>query len=926
MLSLASVFRNIFSAVLTHQLWRRQMWAVLLSVWVGWGCAIALPSLAQSNDLAEGDTISTLTINIYEEGLDASFYVPNEEGMGWGNGLDKSAIKSAVMVAAGCDFVEQGVFVEEYVNVWGRCEAMPPVGWGWQGKVNLSPLLASLAQTPVSTLSLKINLPAVERTELTPPGEAPFDDVDGFGWANRLMLGHQTYDIEVASPDVTEIAYWYGFTREQVMLDVAGLLGVLMASIIAMLWLRQRALGAHAKAQAMDESVPIWFGYQRCTVWVETVSWFAWVTALNVSSVLSWQALLLPTGLNQHLLDALGMAITLLPAMLLVLVNRCLSFRVMTEVGQLSYSFAEVLLQYIAGQGVIICIAVMILASPFLFTGHWIGYVAIALSILGILLCLSIGKKLKDWTPYAITTGELRDRVFALAKPTGVNLKQLYLLPQKRSRMLNACAVKNDTVMVTDYLLKRLSKDEVDGIMAHEIAHLQLGHPQKLLWQLIIAGVLAMWATQLLFVFSSFLLPPGVIALQIPLALLLVSLFFFNTSRKFEYQADAQGVLLTGNPQAAITGLVKLTRFNQMPMQWGKLSESWTTHPSLQRRVSAIAKRYDIPDEDVDTLVTEALQAAPDETLEIPNGTLAPSLDRYDLDTAELSDEQRPLFSSEVQQKLSQRMLLVSVACFTLLPGLLGFVVQFLPTSGLRWIGYIAAALTTIAVYGYVRNVGPTWGFEDLRQKIAERLQEQGFDISQGTFVGFSPGAHIKVYEGCTEWDVGFLVVAKDRLCYVGERVKFAIAPHQITQTAITIESPEALPIGAVTLTWQADDLTSETYRFQPLSVGSVTQTKARAQQLHTTLENWQQSPAQEAHISETLCELAPPALGTVTSQPFSNFQVSNFLVLWFLQLFIGNLVATVLSASGPLRLFVVVIVTVGTILQNWGAIRRTIS
>ena len=909
------------------------------------------------------ETTASLNVDMSNRGLTASFYTPytqseEDESAEWTSRLQESAVESAVMAAAGCQFVEKNIYVEDYISVWGECNTLQQVDLGWQGKLRLSSLTSLLSQTPMTHLKVTVSLPQVEEPRLTPAGELPFESIAGARWMNRFAANYRIYSVELANPEVTEISYWYGFTRGQIALDILGLALVLVVPIAVMVWLRQRALSTHVKAQAVGESIPIWFGYQRWSAWVETITWFAWITALSISSAVDWVVLflpeaLLPVSLNQHLLTALGMAMALLPAMLLVLINRCLSFRVMSEVGQLNYSFKEVLLQYFASQGLILCIGTIAIAWPALFTGHWLSYVSIALASLGILLCLRVSKKLKDWTPYAITTGELRDRVFTLAKPTGIQLKQLYLLPMKRSRLLNACAVKNDTVMVTDYLLKHLSKDEVDGVMAHEIAHLQLGHTKKLLWQLIITGVVTVWLMQLLSALTMIVLPPAMLVLYIPLGLLIVFLFFYRTSRKFEYQADAQGVLLTGNPQAAITGLVKLTRFNQMPMQWGKLSESLATHPSLQRRVDAIAKHYDLPEEEVNQLITNASQAP------TPAPTQAPSAHYYDLNTAELSNEQRPIFSSQLQQKLGQQMLLASITCFTVLPSVLGLAVQFLPTPGLRWMGYVIAGLVTIAIYGYVRNVGPTWGFGKLRQQIAARLHSQGFDAvsdtEKSTFVGFSPGAKIQMYEGCTEWDVGFLVLAQGQLCYVGERVKFAIAPNQITQIARTIESPEGLPIEAITLTWQAADLTSHTYRFQPLNTPSVRQTKVAAKRLQDAIESWLKAERQndQAYSAQTteqtvgqmnlqtesggdlsddpsdeacLYELSLPELGTVTSRSFPNFTFSNFLVIWLLQLLIGNIAATVLSAAEPLRLFIVTMVTIGTILQNLSAIRRTIS
>src|SRR5262245_52878243 len=68
----------------------------------------------------------------------------------------------------------------------------------------------------------------------------------------------------------------------------------------------------------------------------------------------------------------------------------------------------------------------------------------------GVLLASRWNKPSSKWSPFAVTSGELRDRVFELATRAGVKLNQLYVLPTARHRMANALAVQNQTVMITD--------------------------------------------------------------------------------------------------------------------------------------------------------------------------------------------------------------------------------------------------------------------------------------------------------------------------------------------------------------------------------------------------------------------------------------------------------------------------------------------
>ena len=67
-------------------------------------------------------------------------------------------------------------------------------------------------------------------------------------------------------------------------------------------------------------------------------------------------------------------------------------------------------------------------------------------------------------------------------------------------------------------------------------------------------------------------------------------LTFYFLSRRFEYAADAAGVELTRDPEAAIHALVNLHRITEAPMHCDKLTELFMTHPALTRRARAIGE------------------------------------------------------------------------------------------------------------------------------------------------------------------------------------------------------------------------------------------------------------------------------------------------------------------------------------------------
>ena len=94
-------------------------------------------------------------------------------------------------------------------------------------------------------------------------------------------------------------------------------------------------------------------------------------------------------------------------------------------------------------------------------------------------LCLRAKIKISGVAPEALTTGELRDRVFEMAKRATVQIKQVFVVSAGRMQIANAYATGAQTVMFTDYLLQRLNKREVDAIAGHELSHLRHGHPRS---------------------------------------------------------------------------------------------------------------------------------------------------------------------------------------------------------------------------------------------------------------------------------------------------------------------------------------------------------------------------------------------------------------------------------------------------------------
>jgi heat shock protein HtpX len=197
------------------------------------------------------------------------------------------------------------------------------------------------------------------------------------------------------------------------------------------------------------------------------------------------------------------------------------------------------------------------------------------------------------------------------------------------ARMLNAFATgrnsKNSVLCVTEGLLHAgLTKEELEGVLAHELSHVA----HKDVQVMTVASLLAIVAGLLVrFAFYSELFGGArrgggnnsQLALLIPLIMLVSALVYAISfllirvlSRYRELAADRSGALLTQNPSALISALTKVSNsMNRIPTQdlrhaeplnafyfapamklnGGKtMSTLFSTHPSLEKRIEQLTK------------------------------------------------------------------------------------------------------------------------------------------------------------------------------------------------------------------------------------------------------------------------------------------------------------------------------------------------
>ncbi len=163
---------------------------------------------------------------------------------------------------------------------------------------------------------------------------------------------------------------------------------------------------------------------------------------------------------------------------------------------------------------------------------------------------------------------ELYRLVENLSIAAGLPMPKLYIIDDSAPNAFAAGRDPNHAVIcVTQGLLDKLNKQELEGVLAHEFSH--IGNYDMRLQTIIVVlvGLVALlsdWFVYLRFFGDDnnnnnwiFVLIGIILALLSPLIASLIQLAF---SRKRELLADASGALLTRNPEGLASALEKISR------------------------------------------------------------------------------------------------------------------------------------------------------------------------------------------------------------------------------------------------------------------------------------------------------------------------------------------------------------------------------
>ena len=205
--------------------------------------------------------------------------------------------------------------------------------------------------------------------------------------------------------------------------------------------------------------------------------------------------------------------------------------------------------------------------------------------------------------------GDLYRLTAELARRADLPMPKLYLLPTEQP---NAFATgrnpENAAVAVTQGLLHALSRDEIAGVIAHELAHIKHRDTLTMTVTATMAGAIAMMGNMMLFTGGRDDRGGGLGAILAmifaPMAAMMVQMAI---SRAREFEADATGAQICGQPQALASALAKISQmaghtlnipaeknpaaasmFIVNPLNGLRMDRLFATHPATEDRITRL--------------------------------------------------------------------------------------------------------------------------------------------------------------------------------------------------------------------------------------------------------------------------------------------------------------------------------------------------
>lgn len=209
----------------------------------------------------------------------------------------------------------------------------------------------------------------------------------------------------------------------------------------------------------------------------------------------------------------------------------------------------------------------------------------------------------------------LVNSVEGLALAAGIPTPEVYVI---ETNATNAFAtgrnIEDGAVTITTGLLNKLNREEVEGVIAHEIAHIKNYDIRSMMIATVMVGIIVILADIFLrtLIFGGgrgnnkgnimFIVIGLILAILAPI---IAQIIRMSISRKREYAADASAAVLTRNPRGLANALRKISGDNtefksasraaehlfiSNPFKSKGLSRFFSTHPPTEERINRLER------------------------------------------------------------------------------------------------------------------------------------------------------------------------------------------------------------------------------------------------------------------------------------------------------------------------------------------------
>jgi heat shock protein HtpX len=213
--------------------------------------------------------------------------------------------------------------------------------------------------------------------------------------------------------------------------------------------------------------------------------------------------------------------------------------------------------------------------------------------------------------------------VEGLSSAMQIRMPKVYVIDDPNPNAFATGRRKQPSIAFTSGLLATMNRDELDGVIAHELSHVYDNDILLMTLAIAFAGAIGLVAAYLrMSLFFGFgfgrrgggssgilLLVALVVGLLAPLFALLIRLAI---SRKREYMADANGARVTRNPAGLASALKKIQAYAAKPdskpvasasevtaslyfanpFKKGSLANLFSTHPPIEERIKRLQSMY----------------------------------------------------------------------------------------------------------------------------------------------------------------------------------------------------------------------------------------------------------------------------------------------------------------------------------------------